>query len=692
MGVLAGRDVSIRQQTVYQQIIASFGRGANAEERLARTAHELAGAVRAQETAALARLVADTGDAQPAEVRFAQPAMLYWRTDGGRRRGNLSQIQGYYQELGRGRLVVVGPAGSGKTVLATQLVRDLAIALIAAEPGDSGSAPGRRVDGGRRRVPVRLSAPAFDPAAGSEFAETAAGKVAERLDTWVAEQLSTVYGINPRQARELVDDGWVLPVLDGVDEMDPPDELPQRAAALLAALNQPTGAGLRPVVLTCRTDRHTQLSTGHSTAGDRQVLQDATVIEVEPLTAAAARQYLIYRFPDPAGSEQGEPRWRPVLDRLATDRAHDPLVAALRSPLRLFLAVAGYRSPTTAPAELTDYLDVASFDDHLFGLLVPAATAQHARPGGGRHSAEQVTRWLSTLARHLREKELAGRSGTDILLHELWSASGPRIPRYVHAVIITAPCAAALLTPWVNYLYQVGLLPGGGAGPGMFSQHATLAGLLGLAIFGLVAMTAWRSSRPKVALQRFDPRVVRTPQGRRQLAERLTRGIVHGLSPGLMFWAAGIGTSDRNVLWLVFGLVFWLGPGLGTRPQAIDLPRQLVSQGIKHTAGTLAIGLVAGLLVGVVYGLASGTAIGLVFGLVLGLAAGLCLVATSPWPRYLVACRLLARRQELPKRPTVLLDWAYEAGLMRLAGIAVQFRHREFQDWLARRGTAVDDC
>lgn len=72
--------------------------------------------VQAREATALARLVADTGHARPAEVEFTQPALLYWRTDGGARRGSLSQIQGYYRELRQGRLVVQGPLGAGKTV------------------------------------------------------------------------------------------------------------------------------------------------------------------------------------------------------------------------------------------------------------------------------------------------------------------------------------------------------------------------------------------------------------------------------------------------------------------------------------------------------------------------------------------------------------------------------------------------
>jgi hypothetical protein len=37
------------------------------------------------------------------------------------------------------------------------------------------------------------------------------------------------------------------------------------------------------------------------------------------------------------------------------------------------------------------------------------------------------------------------------------------------------------------------------------------------------------------------------------------------------------------------------------------------------------------------------------------------------------------------------MDWAYQAGLMRLSGIAIQFRHREFQTWLYTRVQPEDD-
>jgi hypothetical protein len=98
-----------------------------------------------------------------------------------------------------------------------------------------------------------------------------------------------------------------------------------------------------------------------------------------------------------------------------------------------------------------------------------------------------------------------------------------------------------------------------------------------------------------------------------------------------------------------------------------------------------AIGPVGGLATAVAVGLNSSMDTGLPF-VVVALMVGLIFAANSPWPRYLFAAMLLTRRGDLPRRPAMFMDWAYQAGLMRLSGIAVQFRHREFQTWLATRG------
>ena len=221
-----------------------------------------------------------------------------------------------------------------------------------------------------------MSAPAaLDPGASTDdLADIDSAQLAERLDEWLTEQLTDVYGIPTSSAEELVVNGWVLPVFDGVDEMDLPGAPAHRAAALCAALNQPTRSGTRAVVLTCRTDRYEQLGTTTATDTDIRVLQDATTIEVAPLTPQAARRYLCYRFPDPQGTGAGEPRWRPVLSRLEDDRADNPIAIALQSPLRLFLVMTAYRAQSENPADLLRYSTLTDLDDRLLRGLVPAMT------------------------------------------------------------------------------------------------------------------------------------------------------------------------------------------------------------------------------------------------------------------------------------------------------------------------------
>jgi hypothetical protein len=127
--------------------VVALRAGAAESDTLRSAARQLAGAVRAQESAALARLVADTGDTRPADVAFTQPGLLYWRSDGGGHRGSLAQIEAFYRRLGRGRLVILGEAGAGKTVLVIQLIRDLATAVVNTSsspegPGGSGGGAG----------------------------------------------------------------------------------------------------------------------------------------------------------------------------------------------------------------------------------------------------------------------------------------------------------------------------------------------------------------------------------------------------------------------------------------------------------------------------------------------------------------------------------------------------------------------
>ena len=93
---------------------------------------------------------------------------------------------------------------------------------------------------------------------------------------------------------------------------------------------------------------------------------------------------------------------------------------------------------------------------------------------------------------------------------------------------------------------------------------------------------------------------------------------------------------------------------------------------------------------GLAFGLAGGIAVGLGpadrpgGGPANGLAFGLYWLAGGG-RRYLVF--LLCIRGGLPWRLGTFLNWAYEAGHLRISGVAYQFRHRELQDWLTAHPT-----
>jgi hypothetical protein len=644
----------------------------SSDSELVAAARKLARDVRDQEAGILARLLADSGDPEPADLSFAQPALIYWRTDGGDRRGTLSCVEGYYQGLERGRLVVLGEAGAGKTVLAIRLILDLAAKFLAVDDDTYLVS----------RVPVRISLPAFDPADGADNLDgLAADVVSARLDDWLVKHLVAVFGLSPNVAIKLVADGRILPVLDGLDEMDVDDAEPRRAAAVIRALNHPAAGSLRPAIITCRTGRYQQLSIPReaaaivhvapdaalSSARHNAVLQDATAVAVEPLTAERVVDYLTYRFRDPTDPARIDPRWSPIVDRLTSGRDGDPLVAALASPLRLFLTITAYRHHHSAPDELTRFDTAEQLDDHLFGLLIPAVLDQHPLPSAGQDPAGAVTRWLTTLAHHLTWKAEHGGSPTDLELDLLWLAAGSRAPRYAPATLITVTITTLLTTTFL--ILDSSLV-------GVWSV------LLLVSFVMMVVYVAKASSRPRVALRRLDLGALRLSSVRHYLGRLLVHGLAVGFANGIVNGVV-IGLVNRFVVGFVIGFVIGFGYVLGnafvTRSSAIDRPTRLVRQGIAHNL-TKVVG------VGLTYGLAVGIAVGPAVGVTGGVVYGLILRADSPWPRYLFVTLILARRGDLPRRPAIFLDWAYEAGLVRLSGIAVQFRHREFQTWLTIRG------
>ena len=338
---------------------------------------------------------------------------MRWRSDGGAARGTLTDVADYYRSLERGRMVVLGEPGAGKTVLASQLVIDLA----------EGLPDGELQPGARPPVPVWLSLPSLDLGETSPLARTSAEAIAARLDQWIAAQLTAVYQEPRPTAERLVREQWVLPVLDGLDEMDTPspdarNPARPRAAAVVRALN--AGIGRRPVVLVCRRAEYTQLARSSSVPAEDPILQDASQIVLQPLDVPAICDYLARRFP---GGHPGElaARWQNVrrtLQAPATPGPASGLTGVLSSPWRLFLATAAYQDSGSDPDELIR-LPTNKVSEHLLAQPIPPSLCALHGPAGiairPARSASGSARLPSIWTRPATTRNFAGHRPTCIL-------------------------------------------------------------------------------------------------------------------------------------------------------------------------------------------------------------------------------------------------------------------------------------
>lgn len=160
------------------------------------------------------------------------------------------------------RVLLIGDGGAGKTVAASELVL--------------------RLVGPRARttslVPVRLSISNWD--------------VSTDFRAWVRTEISTQFTLSASQAKQLVEAGRILPVLDGLDEMDSGslESEPSRATEAVAKLNELIdGSERAPLLVTCRTSCYRALGDYNT-----QLVADEYVIQ--RLGAAQIVSYIRERY------------------------------------------------------------------------------------------------------------------------------------------------------------------------------------------------------------------------------------------------------------------------------------------------------------------------------------------------------------------------------------------------------------
>lgn len=556
---------------------------------------------------------------------------------------DLHTIGRFFTDLHPHRLLVVGESGAGKTVLAIELVLQLLESPLA-----TGQPP--------RMVPVRLNAARWTP--GRPF------------ESWLAEQLVQDFGLAGDDAHRLVHDRKVLPVVDGLDELDPgpPAGPPRRAMSLLAELNRYSdlsGRRAGAVVVTCRADRHAELRA----AG--VWLDDATLIRLHDLTVEQIAAYLKARWPDghPCAGD------RDAVQAALTGPAGRAVHLALATPWRLLLTVTAVESG----ADPDELLRVDPHADHrkgadaiagrLLDAYVPAATRLTPRDAhGAAYRPDQVRAWLERLAAHLRwqaavsarsDRPPPGLTAIDIVPHLLWPIGGRFLVRALHGLCAVALAIVAMVAFWTGS--ALGAPDLGAAGGG--EQALTLAIMASwVVIVSGLSLSPW----PSAAGGRAN-----VPRRRRVTGAVL--GGLAGLPVGVLGGLAGLLLTGGDVFGPLFAVVaggtggLALGSVIGlTAAGRVGAGRMTVAEAIRAEPVTLMGFGLCGALTGLAplrlaHAGPAALVVGVAGAFVLAFALGVVFtITTGGWS---MDAELAHPREALHRNPTIGMAFGLTGGV-----------------------------
>lgn len=547
--------------------------------------------------------------------------------------GSLPEVADVFLAIPSRRLVVLGRAGSGKTVLTVRLTLEL---LQRRQPGEP--------------VPVILPIATWNP-------------VRQSLVDWLTQRLATDYpwlsGRLPEGnslADAIVRARCVLPVLDGLDEM--PADL--RGAAI-RALNRSLGAD-DGVILTSRMDEYA------AAVATADVLTAAGVVQLQPLTLPDLIRYLP-RTTRRRTLDATSTKWDPVLGRALTDSpdtAARVLVEVLSTPLMTALARFAYSDTARDPVDLLAIADAGgrtAVEEHLLDQFVPAVFEPVGGTASGRWSAAEARRHLAFLARHMVAE------GTQDLA---WWRLNRLVPRRATATLALA--GGALM---IGLLSRKGLL---------LRPRPSPEGLVALLAFGTAFVLAVRRRTAPVVSRPRTRSDLLAAVGRSAIPAAFFGTVVLGLMVLIAYLDphAVFNTVPTASIVAIFILSIVV---LGVRQQnphdvAAVAPFVASPHALLRGDRTMALALAAAFapIGGLAMTIASATAPGgrpdPATAVATGFAAAVfAACAFTAWGKFSLVRLWLATRHRLPLRLMTFLYYAHQRGVLRQAGGIYQFRH-----------------